>query len=268
MGLLGIFRRKPPPAPVTKLMQPIDGGRTQTWQSIIRESFPGSWQRNITLELPSVSQFAPVYSCTTLIVSDIAKMRIRLVQMDRNGIWQEIENPAYSPVLRKPNHYQTRIEFIQHWVLSKLNYGNAYILKERDLSRHCHGNVRAQSAVDPHPRCRAWRRLLPSPEGRPRRSAQGPSKHSGSGYYPRQDEYAVSSARGDIADLCMRAVGGSGASDPAQLRGLLCQWRTTERYSYGAGRDRRCNRGTTQGLLGRELLAARTPARSQLWATG
>ena len=101
-------------------------------------------------------QFAPVYSSTSLIASDIAKMRIRLVQMDRDGIWQEIENPAYSPVLRKPNHYQTRIEFIQHWVLSKLNYGNAYILKERD-SR---GIVTAMYVLNPQ-----WIRLLVAERG-------------------------------------------------------------------------------------------------------
>ena len=40
--------------------------------------------------------------------------------------------PAFSPVLRKPNRYQTRQQFIEQWVTSKLIHGNAYILKERD----------------------------------------------------------------------------------------------------------------------------------------
>jgi HK97 family phage portal protein len=35
-------------------------------------------------------------------------------------------------ILRKPNDYQNRIQFITCWILSKLLYGNAYILKQRD----------------------------------------------------------------------------------------------------------------------------------------
>ena len=42
------------------------------------------------------------------------------------------ENPAFSPVLRKPNHWQTHIQFFANWVESKLVFGNAYVLKERD----------------------------------------------------------------------------------------------------------------------------------------
>jgi HK97 family phage portal protein len=59
-------------------------------------------------------------------------MRIRLVQQDTDGIWNETENPAFSPVLRKPNHYQNRIQFYASWMFSKLFHGNAYILKVRD----------------------------------------------------------------------------------------------------------------------------------------
>ena len=68
----------------------------------------------------------------TLIAADIGKLRLRLVQQDSNGIWTETENPAYSPVLRKPNRYQNRIKFFQNWVTSKLIHGNTYILKQRD----------------------------------------------------------------------------------------------------------------------------------------
>ena len=68
----------------------------------------------------------------TLIASDIGKLRLRLVQQDGDGIWNETENPAYSPVLRKPNRYQTRINFIENWMMSKLIHGNAYVLKARD----------------------------------------------------------------------------------------------------------------------------------------
>jgi HK97 family phage portal protein len=71
----------------------------------------------------------------TLIASDIAKMRIKLMQQDRHGIWTETNNSAYSAVLRDPNHYQNRIKFLEHWVASKLISGNTYVLKERDDRR-------------------------------------------------------------------------------------------------------------------------------------
>jgi HK97 family phage portal protein len=35
-------------------------------------------------------------------------------------------------VLRKPNHFQNRIQFIESWVTSKYEFGNTYVLKQRD----------------------------------------------------------------------------------------------------------------------------------------
>lgn len=102
------------------------------WYSIIRESFAGAWQQNVTVNRDEVLAFHAVFSCMTLIASDIAKLRVKLVAKDDNGIWSETENPAYSPVLRKPNHFQNRIQFWENWVLSKLSRGNTYVLKQRD----------------------------------------------------------------------------------------------------------------------------------------
>jgi len=67
----------------------------------------------------------------TLIASDIAKMRLKLVSLE-DGVWSETRSPAYSPVLRKPNAFQNRIQFYENWVLSKLRHGNTYVLKLRD----------------------------------------------------------------------------------------------------------------------------------------
>ncbi len=75
---------------------------------------------------------ATAWSCITLIANDISKLRWKLIALGDNGIWDEVTNPAYSPVLRRPNHYQNRIQFLFCWVLSKLTRGNAFILKERD----------------------------------------------------------------------------------------------------------------------------------------
>lgn len=102
----------------------------------IRESFAGAWQRNVTVDNnESILACAAVYSCITRIAYDIAKLRIRLVEQV-DGIWNEVErNSPFWPVLRKPNKYQTRIQFITAWLTSKLMFGNAYVLKERDARR-------------------------------------------------------------------------------------------------------------------------------------
>lgn len=100
--------------------------------SLIQESFAGAWQRNVEVKLDNAAVYWAVYACWTLIASDIAKLRLRLVRLDEDGIWQEHSNAAHSPVLRKPNHFQTRIEFISQWVAAKLLWGNCYVLKERD----------------------------------------------------------------------------------------------------------------------------------------
>lgn len=99
----------------------------------IRESFTGAWQRNIEIECPeNILKFSAVYSCVDLIASDISKLRVKLVERKRDDIWEETSSPAFSPVLRKPNRYQTRIQFFSQWITSKLLYGNTYVLKERD----------------------------------------------------------------------------------------------------------------------------------------
>src|SRR5690606_10807172 len=108
---------------------PVAHGR---WWPMSREPFPGAWQRNVEVKFDSVLSHHADFACRTLIASDIAKLRLKLVRRDAEGIWTEITNPAYSPVLKKPNHYQNRIQFFESWVLSKLQRGNAAVLKGRD----------------------------------------------------------------------------------------------------------------------------------------
>ncbi len=130
--------------------------RSRGWFPIIREGFSGAWQRNIVGRVEDLLSYAAVYACVTLIASDIGKLRIKLVSQDANGIWTETENPAYSPALRKPNRYQTRIKFIEQWIVSKLTHGNTYVLKERDNR----GVVDAMYVLDP-----SRVRVLVTPDG-------------------------------------------------------------------------------------------------------
>jgi HK97 family phage portal protein len=103
------------------------------WLSLlVRESFPGAWQQNVTVSVDTALTYSAVYRCISLISSDIAKLRVYLAQVDAHGIWSETTSPAFSPVLRKPNGWQNRIQFYSSWMQSKLIDGNTYVLKERD----------------------------------------------------------------------------------------------------------------------------------------
>jgi len=114
----------------TKALSAVSENRAG-WYRIF-ESFAGAWQTNFVVDRNTVLSFHAVYACMTLIASDIAKLRVKLVAQDGDGIWGEVKNPAYDPVLRRPNPYQNRIQFWESWVLSKLIRGNTYVLKARD----------------------------------------------------------------------------------------------------------------------------------------
>ncbi|QQE90478.1 phage portal protein [Azotobacter chroococcum] len=102
------------------------------WWPLIREPFAGAWQRNKEERLDSLLQYPTLYACVSRIATDIGKLPFSLKAKNSNGIWEVTENAAYSPVLRKPNHYQTAQQFREYWALSKLTQGNAYAMKERD----------------------------------------------------------------------------------------------------------------------------------------
>ena len=115
-----------------------------TWWPLVHESSLGAWQRDTEVSVDAAYAYHVVWSCATLIAGDIGKLGLRL--MERSGeIWQEVENTAHSPVLRKPNAYQTRQKFYESWVLAKLLRGNAYALKERDAR----GVVKALHVLHP-----------------------------------------------------------------------------------------------------------------------
>ena len=104
------------------------------FRTMLGDTFMGSWQQDVDVKRDAVLAQATVFSCITLIASDIAKLRLRVVQ--RYGrVWMEKTTAGYSEVLNEPNHFQTRQLFVEQWIISKLSTGNAYILKERDRSK-------------------------------------------------------------------------------------------------------------------------------------
>jgi HK97 family phage portal protein len=102
------------------------------WWPLVREPFTGAWQQNKEQRLDTLLNYPALYACINRIASDIGKLPFSLKSRNAKGIWSEIESPAFSPVLRKPNHYQTGQQFREYWALSRLTQGNVYVLKERD----------------------------------------------------------------------------------------------------------------------------------------
>jgi len=115
------------------------------WWPVIRESFTGAWQQNVELVASDALRYVAVFACYRLITTDIGKLCLRLVEQDRHGVWTETESPAFSPVLRKPNRYQTINKYVEQYIGAKLQHGNAYVLKGRDQR----GVVNALYVLDP-----------------------------------------------------------------------------------------------------------------------
>jgi HK97 family phage portal protein len=129
-------------APVKKAASALS---PRSWWPLIRESFAGAWQRNITVKGDELLAYPTLYACLNRIATDIGKLPFKLMQLQPDGLWQVRPNPAYDPVLRKPNHYQTQSQFRISWVLSRLIQGNTYVLKQRDAS----GAVRKLYVLNP-----------------------------------------------------------------------------------------------------------------------
>lgn len=113
----------------TSFLAPI-GGQGYSWWPRVLESFTGAWQQNVVIDRPTIIQNWAVFSCATLIAGDIAKMPAAV--MDYDSPRKVFVATLNRPVLRKPNRFQTYVEFIRLWVLSLLLNGNTYVVKERD----------------------------------------------------------------------------------------------------------------------------------------
>lgn len=145
MKLPALFRRKQLPRVMSP---PVSGGGWNgfgEWWGRIHEPFTGAWQRNVEWCADGIISHPTVYSCITLTSGDVGKLPIKLVRRQENGIRKEISSNSFSPVLRKPNHYQNTIEFLTQWIVSEQFRGNTYILKQRDLR----GVVVALYILDP-----------------------------------------------------------------------------------------------------------------------
>lgn len=128
---------------VTKALQRVPTG-SGGWFPLVRESSPGAWQRGETIEVETALSHSAVHACVSLIASDIGKLPIRITEKQGGGYWAPITH-RYDGLLRRPNQYQNRSQFIISWMGSKLLHGNSYTLKRRDAQ----GKVIALHVLDP-----------------------------------------------------------------------------------------------------------------------
>lgn len=98
----------------------------------VKDWFGGSWQQNQEIKMHAAECYHAVFACMTLIAGDISKLPIKVVKNDGKGVWDDVTDGPLVDIIRKPNDYQNRNQFIENWALSKLFHGNTFVLKVRD----------------------------------------------------------------------------------------------------------------------------------------
>lgn len=144
MNVLGFNISRKPKAPPAGSIGAVAVG-VPGQGGFIREPYTGAWSQVQSLTTRDGLMAASVpYACTDLISSDIAKLRIKYVKLSE-GVWLEAPAPRYVSLIKQPNAYQTRDQFIKAWVVSKLSWGNAYIM----LTRNAIGAVVSMDVLNP-----------------------------------------------------------------------------------------------------------------------
>lgn len=115
---------------IVKTLSPVNN--MGLWKSIIREPFAGAWQKNLELRRDEIVSHYAVFSCISLIASDISKLPVKSQILGKEGIWEDNPDGKYAKIIKRPNNYQNRIQFFENWIISKLIRGNTFVLKNRD----------------------------------------------------------------------------------------------------------------------------------------
>jgi HK97 family phage portal protein len=148
LALASVAQKIASPGVIKRTLSGVDGSERGWWTLFSSTRHLGFQTDHVTVSQEHVLSQATVFACMSLIASDIGKLRAKLMEQ-LDGIWVEVVSAAFSPVLRKPNKFQTWQKFIEQWILSLLSNGNTYVLKERDKRQV----VVAMYVLDPT-RCR------------------------------------------------------------------------------------------------------------------
>jgi HK97 family phage portal protein len=115
-----------------------------------RETYAGEWQTGGASTGSQVKKsplaYSAVFTCINNIASDVSKLPLRIMRPRANGGGMEVHtNHPLMYVLRKPNNYQTSLQFLQHYLASKLWTGNAFVV----LFRDARGVPESMHVIDP-----------------------------------------------------------------------------------------------------------------------
>jgi HK97 family phage portal protein len=93
---------------------------------------PWNWfQLNSANSQVDFGSFGPVYTCWAIIAQEVSRVPLMHVEID-NNIKRQVLNRAPARVLRQPNTYQTRSDFLLSVVRSLLAEGNFYAFCTRN----------------------------------------------------------------------------------------------------------------------------------------
>jgi len=111
---------------------PASGDSGFGFTGLIREPFSGAWQMNKECTPGTALAFSGVYACVMTIADDISKLPMKVKEVDDRDI--AVNKPDHWAVrlFRRPNHYQTGLQFVQQYVIGKLLAGAAFVVFEKD----------------------------------------------------------------------------------------------------------------------------------------
>lgn len=101
---------------------------------LIRDWFPGAWQRGLEAwnwgrANNDPLENAAIYACISRLAGDFSMMRPK-TQKKIGNIW--VDDPGVNSFIEYPNQFETVSQFWEHWIISLLTYGNAFIYCRRD----------------------------------------------------------------------------------------------------------------------------------------
>lgn len=129
---------------ITRQQKSLTPATSRGWFPLVQEPSAGAWQRSEPVTVETGLEHSAVFACVNVISSDLAKLPLRINRRTA-GVWVEDPGHVYAGLFRRPNGYQTRLQFVQAWAASKLLHGNTYVLKQRDPL----GRVEALHVLNP-----------------------------------------------------------------------------------------------------------------------
>lgn len=96
---------------------------------------PGEWQlRSRQVSDETLMSFSAVYASISIISGDVGKLPIVFQDIDKDGVTKVNRTYPLNRLMRRPNRYQNRMQFITSCVISYLTTGNAYVYGRRNGS--------------------------------------------------------------------------------------------------------------------------------------